>query len=65
MFCELIEFLCPYISFIFISLIFFQVENILLSESHHYVLCDFGSSTARVLDPSQINVSQIEEEIQK
>ncbi|VDI51201.1 AP2-associated kinase [Mytilus galloprovincialis] len=42
-----------------------KVENILLSDSHHYVLCDFGSSTARVLDPSQINVSQIEEEIQK
>ena len=25
----------------------FQVENILLSEKGHYVLCDFGSATAR------------------
>ncbi|XP_069123273.1 AP2-associated protein kinase 1-like isoform X2 [Argopecten irradians] len=42
-----------------------KVENILISDSSHYVLCDFGSATAKVLDPSQQNVSQIEEEIQK
>lgn len=42
-----------------------QVENILIADSGHYVLCDFGSSTAKVLDPGQQNISQIEEEIQK
>ena len=28
-----------------------KVENLLQSEQGHYVLCDFGSATARVLKP--------------
>ncbi|KAL5018506.1 hypothetical protein ScPMuIL_004228 [Solemya velum] len=42
-----------------------KVENILVADNGHYVLCDFGSATARILNPGQGNVSQIEEEIQK
>ncbi|CAL1548454.1 unnamed protein product [Lymnaea stagnalis] len=42
-----------------------KVENILLGEAGNYVLCDFGSATGRVMDPSQQKVTAIEEEIQK
>lgn len=41
------------------------MENILVSEDGHYVLCDFGSATAKVLLPGQQNIQQIEEEIRK
>lgn len=43
----------------------FQVENILIGEAGNYVLCDFGSATARVMDPSQQKITFIEEEIKK
>ncbi|XP_061196230.1 uncharacterized protein LOC133204499 [Saccostrea echinata] len=42
-----------------------KVENILVSDSGHYVLCDFGSATAKAVVPGQQNVQQIEEEIRK
>jgi len=42
-----------------------KVENILLSDKGHYVLCDFGSATARVLKPDQHGVSVVDEEIKK
>ncbi|KAK3923687.1 AP2-associated protein kinase 1 [Frankliniella fusca] len=42
-----------------------KVENILLSESGHYVLCDFGSATAKVLNPETQGVPAVEEELHK
>ncbi|XP_023233382.1 AP2-associated protein kinase 1-like [Centruroides sculpturatus] len=42
-----------------------KVENILLSDSGHYVLCDFGSATAKVLNSQLQGVNTVEEEIQK
>jgi serine/threonine protein kinase len=41
------------------------VENILLGDSGHYVLCDFGSATGKVLNPQVQGVSAVEEEIKK
>ena len=41
------------------------MENILLSESGHYVLCDFGSATAKVLNPSTMGAAVVEDEIKK
>lgn len=42
-----------------------KVENILRSDSGHYVLCDFGSATGKVLNPQVQGVSAVEEEIKK
>ncbi|GFN96846.1 Ap2-associated protein kinase 1 [Plakobranchus ocellatus] len=42
-----------------------KVENILIGEGGNFVLCDFGSATGRVMDPSQQKVSAIEEEIKR
>ena len=43
-----------------------KVENVLRSDQGgHYVLCDFGSATAKVLNPSVQGVIQIEEEIKQ
>ena len=42
-----------------------QVENILLSNSGNYVLCDFGSATHKVANPRVDNITQLEEEIQR
>ncbi|CAK9821188.1 AP2-associated protein kinase 1 [Anthophora plagiata] len=42
-----------------------KVENILYSDTGHYVLCDFGSATAKVLNPSVQGAALIEEEIKK
>jgi len=42
-----------------------KVENILVSDKGNYVLCDFGSATARVLKPDQHGVSVVDEEIKK
>lgn len=42
-----------------------KVENILHSDSGHYVLCDFGSATAKVLSPSSHGAAVVEEEIKK
>ena len=44
---------------------FLQVENILLADSGNYVLCDFGSATGKVLNPSVHGASTVEEEIKK
>ena len=47
------------------QIFFRQVENILKSDSGNYVLCDFGSATAKILDPSRQGVVAVEEEIRK
>lgn len=41
------------------------MENILLADSGNYVLCDFGSATGKVLNPSVVGASVVEEEIKK
>ena len=41
------------------------MENLLLSDSGHYVLCDFGSATAKVLNPTTMGVSAVEDDIKK
>ena len=43
----------------------FQLENVLIADDGNYVLCDFGSATARVLDTEKNNIQQMEDEIQK
>eukprot|EP00079_Xenopus_tropicalis_P009762 XP_002934056.2 PREDICTED: BMP-2-inducible protein kinase [Xenopus tropicalis] len=42
-----------------------KVENILLNDNGNYVLCDFGSSTNRILNPQKDGVNIVEEEIKK
>ncbi|KFB52772.1 AGAP002469-PA-like protein [Anopheles sinensis] len=42
-----------------------KVENILQNDLGHFVLCDFGSATARVLNPNTHGRTVVEEEIQK
>ncbi|XP_011335247.1 AP2-associated protein kinase 1 isoform X2 [Ooceraea biroi] len=42
-----------------------KVENILLADSGHYVLCDFGSATGKILNPSIHGAAVVEEEIKK
>ncbi|XP_067624616.1 uncharacterized protein [Eurosta solidaginis] len=42
-----------------------KVENILQNDAGNFVLCDFGSATAKILNPQQHGVTMIEEEIQK
>lgn len=44
-----------------------KVENILLSEIGHYVLCDFGSATIKNVCPSSgaVSITEIEEDIKK
>ncbi|XP_049819668.1 AP2-associated protein kinase 1 isoform X2 [Aethina tumida] len=42
-----------------------KVENILVAENGNYVICDFGSATARILNPSEKGVAQVEEEIKR
>ena len=42
-----------------------KVENVLRSDDGHYILCDFGSATAKVLDPSKQGVTVVEEEVKK
>lgn len=41
------------------------MENILLADSGHYVLCDFGSATGKSLNPSVHGATVVEEEIKK
>ena len=45
--------------------VLFQVENILQNESGNYVLCDFGSATAKVLNPEVQGVPAVQEELHK
>lgn len=40
-----------------------QVENILMDEEGNYVICDFGSATAKSLDPQKSGISKVEEEL--
>ncbi|XP_072515714.1 AP2-associated protein kinase 1 isoform X2 [Salminus brasiliensis] len=42
-----------------------KVENILLHERGHYVLCDFGSATKKFQNPQSEGVTVVEEEIKK
>lgn len=42
-----------------------KVENILRAADGNYVLCDFGSATAKVLNPQTQGIAQVEEEIRK
>ncbi|CAH1794694.1 unnamed protein product [Owenia fusiformis] len=42
-----------------------KVENILYEDSGNYVLCDFGSATAKQLNPDKYGVKQVEDEILK
>ncbi|XP_036328440.1 platelet binding protein GspB [Rhagoletis pomonella] len=42
-----------------------KVENILQNDAGNFVLCDFGSATAKILNPQQHGVPLVEEEIQK
>lgn len=42
-----------------------KVENILLHDRGHYVLCDFGSATNRFQNPQTEGVPQVDEEIKK
>ncbi|XP_039614471.1 BMP-2-inducible protein kinase isoform X2 [Polypterus senegalus] len=42
-----------------------KVENILLNDHGHYVLCDFGSATHKVLNPQVDGVTIVEDEIKK
>ncbi|XP_075766936.1 AP2-associated protein kinase 1 isoform X6 [Pelodiscus sinensis] len=42
-----------------------KVENILLHDRGHYVLCDFGSATNKFQNPQMEGVNAVEEEIKK
>ncbi|MFT7817479.1 AP2-associated protein kinase 1-like isoform X1 [Arapaima gigas] len=42
-----------------------KVENILLHDRGHYVLCDFGSATNRFQNPQNEGAAVVEEEIKK
>ncbi|XP_017757227.1 PREDICTED: AP2-associated protein kinase 1 isoform X2 [Eufriesea mexicana] len=42
-----------------------KIENILYSDIGHYVLCDFGSATAKILNPSIQGAAIVEDEIKK
>lgn len=35
------------------------------SENGNYIICDFGSATARILNPTETSVSIVEEEIKR
>ncbi|RZC38773.1 Pkinase domain containing protein, partial [Asbolus verrucosus] len=42
-----------------------KVENILVGENGNYVICDFGSATAKILNPAEKGVASVEEEIKR
>ncbi|GAB6028558.1 hypothetical protein CHUAL_002699 [Chamberlinius hualienensis] len=42
-----------------------KVENILIGDTNNYVLCDFGSASAKILNPQLQGVSAVEEEIKR
>ncbi|XP_053686988.1 serine/threonine-protein kinase sel-5 isoform X2 [Sabethes cyaneus] len=42
-----------------------KIENILQNDIGNFVLCDFGSATARILNPNTHGRTAVEEEIQK
>ena len=45
--------------------ILLQVENILMQDSGVYVLCDFGSATAKFFNGKTHGIQQIEDELKK
>lgn len=55
----------PVISVHAMTLVCQQVENILLHDKGHYVLCDFGSATNKFQSPQAEGVAAVEEEIKK
>lgn len=42
-----------------------KVENILVGENGNYVICDFGSATGRILNPTTQGATSVEDEIKK
>ena len=42
-----------------------KVENILRADNGEFVLCDFGSATAKILDSNKMGITSVEEEIKK
>ena len=42
-----------------------KVENILKDDNGNFVLCDFGSATAKILDSNKMGITSVEEEIKK
>ena len=48
-----------------VLLLLTQVENILLHDRGHYVLCDFGSAINRFQNPQTEGVPLVDEEIKK
>lgn len=55
-----------YCTALYVSLVvYLQVENILLHDKGHYVLCDFGSATNKFQNPQTDGVTIVEEEIKK
>ncbi len=42
-----------------------KTENILQNDDGNFVLCDFGSATARILNTNTHGIANVEEEIQK
>jgi AP2-associated kinase len=43
-----------------------KVENLLISDSGHYILCDFGSSTIKNVHPTTCSsITEVEDEIKK
>lgn len=43
----------------------YEPENILQNDDGNFVLCDFGSATARILNTNTHGIANVEEEIQK
>lgn len=42
-----------------------KIENILQTDDGDFVLCDFGSATARILNPKTHGITNVEEEVRK
>uniref|UniRef100_A0A8B9L845 AP2 associated kinase 1b n=1 Tax=Astyanax mexicanus TaxID=7994 RepID=A0A8B9L845_ASTMX len=62
---QLLHSFTPRLSVVSVCVVLFQVENILLHEKGHYVLCDFGSATKKFQNPQSEGVTIVEEEIKK
>lgn len=56
--------LCMNLESLVVECFVFQVENILI-DGDTYLLCDFGSATSRVLNPTEKGVVVVEDEIKK
>ena len=42
-----------------------KVENILCDDNNNFVLCDFGSSTNKILEPQTQGVQAVADELQR